>query len=952
VPFELKSTINLPKTDFPMKANLPQNEPKILAKWEQMGMYERIRQAHKGNPIYVLHDGPPYANGPLHLGHALNKCLKDFIVKSKTMAGFDSPYVPGWDCHGLPIEIKVDQQLGGKKLQMKPTDVRLECRKYAQKFLDLQREQFKRLAVFGRFDRPYSTMTPQYESAVLATFYAFFEKGFVYKGLRPVYWCIHDRTALAEAEVEYANHTSPAIYVKYRLQSDPRTIDPKLADARISGAKPIFTIIWTTTPWTLPASMAVAFHPTEEYVAIETEKEIYIVAEKLANVVMEKCGLVDAKPIAHFPGKNVEHAWFYHPFLPWEERRILGVLADYVTMDTGTGVVHTAPSHGADDFATGVRYKLDLKTNVDAAGVIHNGLPEYDGKKVFDANPLIVELLKNRGALLHAEKLEHSYPHCWRCHNPIIFRATEQWFISMETVMENGGTLRSRTLEQVKNVKWDPAWGEERFANMIATRPDWCISRQRIWGVPIAVFLCEGCGESARDAALHKKIIHLFAASGADAWYTPEADALAEGIQCAKCGGTNLKKETDIIDVWFESGCSQAAVLGHEPNLPWPADLYLEGGDQYRGWFMSSMLCAMGTQGSSPYRGVVTPGWTLDEKGQAMSKSKGNDVDPVDISNRLGGEIVRLWVASVDFREDVVGSEQLMLRIAENYRKIRNTFRYILGNLSGFDPQRDALPFDQLQEIDQYMLRQTVAMSKDILGWYEEFAFHKIYHRVNHFCVVELSAFYFDVLKDRLYTSARHSKARRSAQTAIWKIGEALVRLLAPITSFTCEEIWQYLPQLPDRLASVHLAKFPGPADLLGSAPLVDDQQRADWATIQNVREEVLKALEEARNAKDSVIPGVNLGAQVTIQASEPVFSVLARHEDQLRYVFIVSAVSLAQSPSTNGSGGLHVKVEKAAGQKCERCWNYSTHVGENAEYPMICERCSAALEELAGERQ
>ena len=949
MPLDLKSTINLPKTDFPMKANLPQNEPKILAKWEKMGMYALIRDTHKGNPIYVLHDGPPYANGPLHLGHALNKCLKDFIVKSKSMAGFDSPYVPGWDCHGLPIEIKVDQKLGGKKLQMKPTDVRLECRKYAEKFLDLQREQFKRLGVFGRFERPYSTMTPEYEAAVLATFYAFFEKGFVYKGLRPVYWCWHDRTALAEAEVEYENHISPAIWVKYRLQSDPRTIDANLADARITGNKPIFTIIWTTTPWTIPASMAVAFHPTEEYVALETEQEIYIVAEKLANIVIEKCGLTSAKPIAHFPGKNVEHAWFYHPFLPWEQRRILGVLADYVTMDTGTGVVHTAPSHGAEDFATGVRYKLDLKTNVDAAGIIRNGLPEYDGKKVFDANPLIVELLKNRGALMHQEKLEHSYPHCWRCHNPVIFRATEQWFISMETPMD-GGTLRSKTLEQVKTVKWDPAWGEDRFSNMIATRPDWCISRQRIWGVPIAVFLCEACGTPVEDPASHKKVIELFARSGADAWYTPEADALAAGSVCGKCGGKNFKKETDIIDVWFESGCSQAAVLGHEPNLPWPADLYLEGGDQYRGWFMSSMLCAMGTRGSAPYRGVVTPGWTLDEKGQAMSKSRGNDVDPVDISNRLGGEIVRLWVASVDFRDDVVGSEQLMQRIAENYRKIRNTFRYILGNLNGFNPQTDALVFDELQEIDQYMLRQTAAMSKDILGWYEEFAFHKIYQRINHFCVVELSAFYFDVLKDRLYTSSRGSKARRSAQTAIWKIGETLVKLLAPITSFTCEEIWQYLPQVPDRQSSVHLTKFPGPGELLGKALLVDEKQREEWTTIQNVREEVLKALEDARNAKDSAIPGTNLAAQVTIQASEPVYSMLARHKEQLRYVFIVSDVKLEAASSGNGDRGLHITVQKAAGEKCERCWNYSTHVGENPEYPTICERCSTALKELEAE--
>ncbi len=569
MPLDLKSTINLPKTDFPMKANLPQNEPKLLERWGQMGIYERIREARKGAPVYLLHDGPPYANGPIHLGHALNKCLKDFIVKSKTMAGFDSPYVPGWDCHGLPIEIKVDQQLGGKKLQMQKLDVRAECRKYADKYLNLQREQFKRIGVFGRFDNPYSTMTPQYESVVLATFYAFFEKGFVYKGLRSVYWCINDETALAEAEVEYENHTSPTVWVKYPLADDPAKLDPALA------GKKVFTVIWTTTPWTLPASMAVAFHPDEEYVALESGEEVYIVAEKLANEFSGKVGLTAPHKLAHFPGKKLEYAKFTHPFLP---RAILGVLADYVTMDTGTGVVHTAPSHGAEDFVTGVKYKLDLTTNVDGAGVMHNGLPEYDGMKVFEANAPIVELLKKRGVLMHAEKLEHSYPHCWRCHNPIIFRATEQWFISMETAMEGGGTLRSRSLDDIKKVKWDPSWGEERISNMIATRPDWCISRQRIWGVPIAVFLCDGCGLPLNDPAINRKVVELFARAGADAWYTPEADdILPEGTQCAKCGVSKFSREMDIIDVWFESGSSHDAVLGHEPGLPWPADLYLEG---------------------------------------------------------------------------------------------------------------------------------------------------------------------------------------------------------------------------------------------------------------------------------------------------------------------------------------------------------------------------------------
>src|SRR5437588_6424457 len=793
-----------------MKANLPQNEPKLLARWEQEQIYEQIRQSRVGAPSYVLHDGPPYANGPIHLGHALNKCLKDFIVKSKTMSGFDSPYVPGWDCHGLPIEIKVDQMLGGKKLQMKAVEVRLECRRYAQKFLDLQREQFKRIGVFGRFDNPYSTMSPQYESVVLETFYSFLEKGFVYKGLRSVYWCIHDKTALAEAELEYENHTSTTVWVKYRFTGDPTSLDPALADMKV------FTVIWTTTPWTLPASMAVAFHPEEEYVALDSgEGEAYIVAEKLADQFASKVGLTVAREIARFPGRNMEYTNFAHPFL---DRKVPGVLADYVTMDQGTGVVHTAPSHGAEDFATGMKYKLDATSNVDEAGIMRNGLPEYEGKKVFEANAPIVDLLKRRGVLMHTEKLEHSYPHCWRCHNPVIFRATEQWFISMETPMQ-GGTLRTRTLEEIKKVKWDPAWGEERISNMIATRPDWCVSRQRIWGVPIAVFLCEGCGKPLNDASINRKVVELIARAGADAWFTPEADAvLPAGTKCATCGATKFSKETDILDVWFESGSSFAAVLGHEPKLPFPADLYLEGGDQHRGWFHSSLLCAMGTRGTPPYRMVATNGWTLDEQGSAMSKSRGNDVDPVDIANRLGGEVVRLWVASVDFREDVVGSEQLMLRVAENYRKIRNTFRYILGNLYDFGPQRDAVPYEKLEDLDQYMLGKTAEMSTDVLRWYDEFAFHRIYQRINHFCVVELSAFYFDVLKDRLYTAAPHSVARRAAQTAIWRIGEALVRLLAPIMSFTCEETWQYLPAVLDRPASVHLSDFPKAADILGGA--------------------------------------------------------------------------------------------------------------------------------------
>ncbi len=953
VPFELKVTINLPKTAFPMKANLPQNEPKILARWEQERIYERIREARKGAPTYILHDGPPYTSGPIHMGTALNKCLKDFIVKSKTMAGFDAPYVPGWDCHGLPIEIKVDKELGGKKLQMRPTDVRAECRKYAQKFLDLQRTQFKRIGVFGRFDRPYATMTPQYESVVLSTFFSFYENDFVYKGLRAVYWCMHDETALAEAEVEYENHTSPTVWVKYGLLDDPAKIDAALAGKKVS------TIIWTTTPWTLPASMAVAFHPDEEYVALESGGEesggeVYIVASKLAKEVAEKCNLANSRELAHFPGRQLERLNFQHPFL---DRKILGVLADYVTMDTGTGVVHTAPSHGAEDFMTGVKYGLDATSNVDEKGILRNGLPEYTGKRVWEANQPIMDLLKSRGALLHAEKTEHSYPHCWRCHNPVIFRATEQWFISMETPMPGGvggrgsenDTLRTRTLEEIKNVKWDPAWGEERLSNMIATRPDWCISRQRVWGVPIAVFLCESCGKPLNDHAVNQKVVELFRRSGADAWFTPESDTiLPTSTKCPHCGNTKFEKETDIFDVWLESGASYLALVDDEPSYPWPSDLYLEGGDQYRGWFQSSLLCAMGTHGTPPYKGVVTPGWTLDEKGQAMSKSRGNDVDPVDIAGRLGGEVVRLWVASVDFREDVVGSEQLMLRVAENYRKIRNTFRYILGNLGDFDPEKDSVPFEKMEALDRYMLRQTQAFASDVQGWYEEFAFHKIYHRVNHFCIVDLSAFYFDVLKDRLYISAPKSQGRRSAQTAIWRIGETLVRLLAPIMSFTAEEVWDYLPKLAARGESVHLALFPSPEDILGDAQneassAEKEVSGQDWITLRSVRDQVLKALEEARNTK---LIGTGLEAQVTLSAPDPVYSVLSRHADQLRYLFIVSAVKITLA-SGNGTGAVRVEVKKADGTKCERCWNYSTHVGEDKEYPTVCERCSTVLKEL-----
>jgi isoleucyl-tRNA synthetase len=938
---DLKNSLNLPQTDFPMKANLPTNEPKMLTRWAEIKIYEQIRKSRHGQPTYVLHDGPPYANGPIHLGTAMNKCIKDFIVKSKTMAGFDSPYVPGWDCHGLPIEIKVDEKLGRKKLEMDPLEVRRQCRDFASKFVALHTEQFQRIGVFGDFEHPYLTMNPQYEAGILENFFAFLEKDLVYKGLRPVYWCVHDKTALAEAEVEYEDHTSPSIWVRYALTSDPAAIDAKLAGHKVA------TIIWTTTPWTLPASMAVAFNPVEEYVALQSGEWTYIIAARLAVETAVNTHLGDdLTEVARFPGAKLEQTTYAHPFL---DRKILGVLADYVTMDQGTGAVHTAPSHGADDFYTGVKYNIDPSCRVDAAGRITEGLEEYKGLQVFKANEPIVGLLKSRGVLLGRNDIQHSYPHCWRCHNPVIFRATEQWFIGMDRKLGEG-SLRSEALAAIDKVKWDPAWGRDRIANMVEGRPDWCISRQRVWGVPIAVFVCKACNEIVRDKDINRAVIALFGTEGADAWYRKDPkEILPPGYKCSKCSGTDFQKETDIIDVWFESGSSQAAVLGHkpapdEPRLPWPADLYLEGGDQYRGWFQSSLLCAMGMREKSPFLSCVTHGWTLDDQGRAQSKSIGNTVDPVDISKRLGGEIVRLWVSSVDFREDVVGTEALMQRIAENYRKLRNTFRYVLGNLAGFRPSQGVVPFDNMEPLDQFMLIRVAELAQELKDHYAQFAFHRVYQRLTEFFVVDLSAQYFDILKDRLYTFPRSSRERLSAQTALWRIGEALVRLIAPIMSFTADEVWTYMPQMMSRPDSVHLALFPNTHDVTGE--IRDREQaskiKADWDKLFTIRTEALKGLEELRKNKTIA---ANLEAKVTLTAEGDTYKVLLQYAKYLPAFLVVSQVVLVQGkPDSDNAAAVGVQASKADGIKCERCWNFSTHVGEDHAYPTVCERCSRNL--------
>ena len=1067
---ELKATLTLPQTAFAMKANLPQNEPLRLRRWAETRLYDQIRKSSAGRSVYLLHDGPPYANGPIHLGHALNKGLKDFVVKSKTMAGFDAPYVPGYDCHGLPIEIKVDEKLGHKKLEMPVPAVLEACRAYAQKYIDLQTEQFERIGCFGRWDQPYKTMARAYEARTLEAFYGFLEKGFVYRGLKPVYWCIHDRTALAEAEVEYENHTSPSIYVRYRLTSDPAAISPALAGREVSA------IIWTTTPWTLPASLAVAFHPDFEYVALEAEGDfqgpLYIVAADLAPQVAAACHLGKATEVARFKGSVLDRVTFKHPFL---ERSILGVLATYVTADTGTGAVHTAPAHGADDFYTGQRYGLDLTCRVDSAGYIHFDPaawpdaipPPFEGLKVWAANPVIVAMLEKSGALLAAYDLVHSYPHCWRCHHPIIFRATEQWFISLETPMKRADgsetTFRNLAIEEIDKVVWDPAWGKERITNMIATRPDWCISRQRIWGVPIAVFMCESCNQPIVNAELNKKIIQLFDREGIEAWHTTAASALLwddlKAHHAAECpsGGTSFRKETDILDVWFDSGVSWFAVCESDPDLSAayksfegagalhqgmtsrasegmlgadathrattssgalpqgtnptgalhqettsrealyqgttsvvpneatkregalaPAAktevLYLEGGDQHRGWFHSSLLTSVALRGRAPYSHVATAGWTLDEQGRAMSKSLGNGVDPVDIANRMGGEIVRLWVASVDFREDMAASENLMQRCAELYKKLRNTFRFLLGNLEQslpafgiagkFDPARDAVSEADLLPLDRYMLARTRDLAEKIVGpdgkggWYAAFEFHRIYHAVNEFAIVDLSAFYLDVLKDRMYTFAPTNPARRSAQTVLWKITDALVRLLAPILTFTSDEVWEHLPKAEGHPASVHLAQFSKPEEIFTEdpAPVLDE-----WRTyLFFVRNQAFQLIEAFR--QDLRI-GKSTEAEIQILTRGGLLERLQAHVRSLKEFLNVSQVHVKELSDTPGeievpegvgpykvltsSPDLQFVIHAASGSKCARCWNFMPHVSNYGIWENVCDRCQNALREM-----
>ncbi|HZU28049.1 MAG TPA: isoleucine--tRNA ligase [Bryobacteraceae bacterium] len=928
--FDPRKTVNLPKTAFPMKANLAQREPELLARWTADGLYEKIRAARAGRPQWILHDGPPYANGRIHLGTAFNKILKDFIVKLKTMEGYDSPYIPGWDCHGLPIELKVDSELGAKKAQMTAAQIRAECRSYAEKFIGIMTRDFKRLGVLGRWEDPYLTMSAHYEAVIAGAFVEFLDKGYVYKGLKPVNWCIRDRTALAEAEVDYENHTSPSIWVRFRLQSDPALIDPALAGRDVYG------LIWTTTPWTIPANMAIAFHPRFEYVAVEVGTEVYIVALELLNVTAEKCGWGQPKVIAAFPGSRIEGAIFRHPFL---ERDSIGILADHVTLEQGTGAVHTAPGHGQEDYVIGQKYGIATYCPVDGSGRFFRaeGAPgvlpdELIGLTVWEANPVVIDILKRHGALLHTEDLEHSYPHCWRCHRPTIFRATEQWFIGME---RNG--LRQRALDSVKRVKWMPEWGEERMGNMIAMRPDWCISRQRVWGVPIIVFYCDACNETVTDRRVLDRVVAQFAESTADVWWQKSAEELAgPDAKCPKCGGSSLRKENDILDVWFDSGSSHLAVLTPENGLRWPSDLYLEGGDQYRGWFHSSLLVGVGLRGEAPYRQCATNGWALNQQGDIMSKSKGNAIEPEAVIKKFGADVLRLWAASVDFSEDVRISDTILERLSEAYRKIRNTFKYALGNLYDFDAARDAVPFSELPEIDQWILLRAEDLIRRCRAWYDEFAFHKVYRAIYDFTTTDLSAVYFDVLKDRLYTRAAESQARRSGQTAVWRLTWALVRLIAPLLPFTMEEVWGYFGKPAGAPESVHLAELPAPEEVTEGLAPEQRARLANWDRLMAVRGDVQKSLEKAREKK---LIGASLEARVRISADGDVRPLLEQYAAELPALFIVSQVELG-----NPAPEITVEVERAEGDKCERCWKYTSEVGEDPAWPGLCRSCREAI--------
>ncbi len=920
---DYKQTLNLPETAFPMKADLARREPDVLKFWEEQRIYARLRETARGRPTFILHDGPPYANGTIHLGHAINKVLKDVVVKSRSLDGYDAPYVPGWDCHGLPIEHQIEKARGKQVKALEPREFRQACREYALSQVEAQREDFKRLGVMGDWDRPYMTMQRAYEAEQLRAFVQILRNGHVYKGLKPVHWCLDCRSALAEAEVEYEDRVSPAIDVRFAVK-DVADLAKRFG---VTGPlpAPASVVIWTTTPWTLPANQAVSAGPEARYELVDTGSELLVLAKDLAAAVLQRAGVNEFKRVGEVAGAALEGLQLAHPFY---ERTVPIVLGDHVTLDAGTGLVHTAPGHGHEDYEVGLKYKLAIDNPVGSDGRFVAGTQLFEGEHVFEANKHVIAVLKERGALLHEEKLEHSYPHCWRHKTPVIFRATAQWFISMEQA-----GLRKGALREIGKVKWMPAWGESRIGNMIADRPDWCISRQRVWGVPLALFTHRVTGEPhPRSAQLLDAVAEHVEKGGIDAWY--ELDP----AQVLGAEAKDYEKVNDILDVWFDSGVSHQCVSKHWPEVTMPADLYLEGSDQHRGWFHSALLTSVAMHDRAPYRAVLTHGFTIDEKGRKMSKSLGNVILPQKVIGTLGADVLRLWIAATDYANEMSLSDEILKRIAESYRRIRNTARFLLGNLAGFDAARDQVPTDELVALDRWALWRTEQLQEEVVAAYRNYQFHLIYQKVHNFCSVDLGGFYLDVLKDRLYTTPAKSYARRSAQTAMFWIVEAMVRWLAPILSFTAEEIWKFMPGA--RNESVFLNTWLALPQGAAQRPSID------WDSVLRVRSGVMRELEKLRNAGAI---GAPLDAEVDVYCAPHLLQVLQSFGEELRFVFITSAARVHRADSrpaeaTAAEEGnddfAWIVARPTAAKKCMRCWHKREDVGSHAQHPDLCGRC------------
>lgn len=912
-----------------MRAGLPEREPEFLKYWEENKIYEKKQELHAGHKKFVLHDGPPYANGKIHMGTALNKILKDIIMKYKYAQGFDTPYVPGWDTHGMPIEHAAIKNLGLNRHELDTLALRKECHDYALKWIDEQRTDFKRLGVLGDWDHPYITMTHDYEAVQIHVFGEMAKKGYIYKGKKAVYWCPHCETALAEAEIEYGEEKSPAIFVKMPLVKDNGML-PEAAQG-----KPAYIVIWTTTPWTMPANVAIALHPDFEYAWVECEGEILFMAKEMLEAVGKVCKKDLSNIIGTCKGKDMEYAECRHPF-ETIDRKSLVVLADYVTLEAGTGCVHTAPGHGADDFETGVRYNLPIICPVDGSGKLTaEAGADFAGMFVFDANVPIIKYLAGLNRLFGKENIRHQYAHCWRCKNPIIYRATEQWFASVDG-------FREEALNAIANdVQWIPSWGEARIHNMVADRHDWCISRQRVWGVPIPIFYCEDCNEHLVNDDTINAVADLFAKEGSDAWWAHSAEEiLPQGTKCPKCGGTHFRKESDIMDVWFDSGSSHAAVCKTRPELAWPADMYLEGSDQHRGWFQSSLLTSVATEGKAPYRAVLTHGYVVDGEGRKMSKSVGNTVAPQEVIAQYGADIIRLWAASSDYKADIRISKEILKQLSEVYRKIRNTIRYILGNTNDFNYETDKVEFKDMLELDRWALMHMQLLKKEVSAAYESYDFHVLYHAIHNFCSIEMSSYYLDILKDRLYAYKADSFERRSAQTAMYEIMLDLVVMIAPVLSFTMEEVWQFMKKPASMPESVFMMPWPECKE-----EYIDEALESKWDNFIEIRSEITRVLEGARRAKTI---GHSLDAKVELHATGEALAILRSVEGDLATLLIVSQAKLVEGLAggveATGREDLKVTVQAAEGEKCERCWIYSDTVGKDAEHPTVCARCAAAL--------